>query len=125
MVRPGSEAERARAKSVAGAVELDPAHLPAWLALGVSYTNNGNRVETYAAIHEWVERNERYAGAVREHRARVTVDEGNSGSNVGTLASTPTGERFAQLVQCLIAMARRAIQVERLTLTFRLRWRFS
>lgn len=91
-----NEREQKALQALQRAVELDPAHLPAWLALSVSHTNDGNRLGTYAAIREWVERNEKYAVAVQRHRARMPEEEG---------PSVATSERFAWLVQCLIAMA--------------------
>jgi peroxin-5 len=101
-----NEREQKALQALRRAVELDPEHLPAWLALSVSHTNDGNRVATYDAIREWVARNERYAGAVRTFWEQVEPGENvvGEGGTLGALA--PTGERFAQLVQCLIAMAR-------------------
>ncbi len=72
---------------------LDPTHLPSWLALAISYTNDNNNQGTYDAIYEWVSRNAKYESAVRTFRALQTD------SSQMTLA-----ERHSQLVQCLIVM---------------------
>ncbi|KAJ7188016.1 hypothetical protein C8R46DRAFT_1053356 [Mycena filopes] len=90
-----NEREKQALQALTRAVELDPAYLPAWLALAISHTNDGDRQGTYDAIRNWVDKNERYRGAVAKHRAghmeRVDM---------------PMGERFANLIQCLIEMAR-------------------
>ncbi|KAF9010527.1 hypothetical protein BDQ17DRAFT_1387762 [Cyathus striatus] len=80
-----NEREHKALQALRRAVEIDPTHLPTWLALAVSYTNDGNRQETYNTIREWVLRNEKYATA--NTSAYIT-------------------ERYNQLIQCLIAMAR-------------------
>ena len=90
-----NEREQKALQALRRAVALEPGHLPAWLALGVSHTNDGNRVATYTAIREWVTRNGRYADAVRAYRARVGEENGEEG----------TAKGFERLVGCLIAMA--------------------
>lgn len=75
------------------ALELDPTHLPSWLALAVSYTNEGDRHGTYEAVQNWVRNN----GAYRDI---VTAYDANHGA-----ASSGTDE-FQALIDCLIAMAR-------------------
>lgn len=90
-----NERERKALQALQHAIELDPSHLPAWLALAVSFTNDGNRLETYNAIHEWVSRNDRYMASVLQFRAQ----------NPEKLNASIT-ERSAHLTQCLIAMAR-------------------
>ncbi|KAH6913796.1 peroxisomal targeting signal 1 receptor [Coprinopsis sp. MPI-PUGE-AT-0042] len=91
-----NEREHKALSALQRAVELDPTHLPAWLALGISYTNDGNRQGTYDAISEWVNRNETYAGAVEAFKA----------SHVQREEGITNHERFARLIECLIAMAR-------------------
>ena len=56
------------------AAKLDPSYLPTWLALAVTYTNDGNRSSAYSAVEEWVSRNNRYAAAVEAYRAAHVVD---------------------------------------------------
>ncbi|KAJ7747335.1 hypothetical protein B0H16DRAFT_1663672 [Mycena metata] len=90
-----NEREKQALQALTRAVELDPSYLPAWLALAISHTNDGNRQGTHDAIHNWVQRNERYGGAVARYRAAHPEREG-----------MPIGERFGNLIQCLIEMAR-------------------
>ncbi|EIN11880.1 hypothetical protein PUNSTDRAFT_63530 [Punctularia strigosozonata HHB-11173 SS5] len=88
------------AKAIAAlqrSLELDPEHLPSWLALAISYTNEGNRMGSFHAIREWVGRNKTYEGAVREHRSlRSEAEVDGAGQS----------ERVKDLVDCLITMAR-------------------
>ncbi|THH32280.1 hypothetical protein EUX98_g1915 [Antrodiella citrinella] len=77
------------------ALELDPAHLPSWVALAVSHTNEGNRQGTYHAIREWVERNDRYKDAVQGVRMSGKLGDGHTQS-----------QNFQHLAECLMAMAR-------------------
>lgn len=86
-----NEREHKALQALQRAVELDPTHLPSWLALAVSYTNDNNRQGTYDAVEEWVKRNERYAS--------VKLDPAPS-------AELSMTERYARLVDQLIAMAR-------------------
>jgi peroxin-5 len=79
------------------ALALDPAHLPAWLALAVSYTNEGNRPGSFDAIREWVKRNGAYELAVGEYR-RAHPERDVEGA--------PPGERMRDMIECLIGMAR-------------------
>lgn len=72
------------------AVELDPSLLHAWMELAVSYTNEGNRTETYASILEWIGRNTRYADIVTKWNQTKTF-------------SDPPDVQ--QLTDCLVAMA--------------------
>ena len=90
-----NEREQKAIQALNRAVALDPGHLPAWLALGISNTNDGNRMGTYTAIREWVMRNGQYADAVKAYWARVGEETGEEG----------TAKGFEKLVGCLIAMA--------------------
>ncbi|KAJ7268751.1 hypothetical protein B0H12DRAFT_1096493 [Mycena haematopus] len=89
-----NEREKQALQALTRAVELDPSYLAAWLALAVSHTNDGNRAGTHDAVRQWVERNERYGGAVARYRA-AHPDEENAHA-----------DRFGSLIQCLIEMAR-------------------
>ncbi|KAH7888512.1 hypothetical protein F5I97DRAFT_707948 [Phlebopus sp. FC_14] len=73
-------------------LDLDPTHLPVWLALSVSYTNDNNRLGTYNAVREWVTRNPKYQDIV----------------STANLRSTASPSDFTSLVDVLINMARSA-----------------
>jgi peroxin-5 len=90
-----NEREHKALQALQRATELDPSNLSAWLALAVSFTNDGNRLGTYHAIHEWVSRNDSYKASVLQFR----------GQNPDTPNASIT-ERYTYLTQCLIAMAR-------------------
>lgn len=61
-----NEREGKAIQALQKAVELEPSMLPAWMELAVSYTNDGNKTETYSAISEWIERNPKYTEAVAQ-----------------------------------------------------------
>ena len=86
-----NEREQKALQALERSVELDPSHLPTWLALAISHTNEGDRTGTYNAIRQWVNRNERY---------RFISDQYPDNPN------SSIKERYARLIQCLIAMAR-------------------
>ncbi|KAJ7497473.1 hypothetical protein FB451DRAFT_1386718 [Mycena latifolia] len=90
-----NEREKQALQALTRAVELDPSHLAAWLALAISHTNDGNRAATHDAIRNWVDRNERYRDAVSQYRASHPDN-----------SYAPLPEQFGSLIQCLIAMAR-------------------
>jgi len=90
-----NEREHKALQALQRAVELDPSHLPAWLALAISYTNDNNRKGTHDAIYEWVSRNEKYQEAVKQFRSQISANDHMS-----------LAERYGQLIQCLITMAR-------------------
>lgn len=96
-----NEREQKAVHALHRALELDPTHLPSWLALAVSHTNEGNRHGTYEAIREWVERNDRYREFVQTFRA----------SNPTTDGMTQT-EQFNHLAECLMHMARSDVSGE-------------
>ncbi|KAF8160800.1 hypothetical protein B0H34DRAFT_698115 [Crassisporium funariophilum] len=90
-----NEREHKALQALQRAIELDPSHLPAWLALAISYTNDNNRQGSYDAIYEWISRNTKYQDAVQLFRAQNTDNKSSS-----------LMERYSQLIQCLITMAR-------------------
>jgi len=90
-----NEREHKAVQALQRAVELDPSHLPSWLALAISHTNAGNRQGTYDAVYEWVSHNEKHQEAVKRFHSQ------GSENNHVSLA-----ERYSQLIQCLITMAR-------------------
>ncbi|CAA7261694.1 unnamed protein product [Cyclocybe aegerita] len=97
-----NEREHKALQALQRAVELDPSHLPAWLALAISNTNDNDRQGTYDAIYEWVSRNGVYADAVTRFRAL------NGDRDSEDVRSLSLAERYGQLIQCLITMARSA-----------------
>ena len=87
-----NERERQAILALQRALQLDPTHRPSWLALAISYTNEGDRHGTYQAIQTWVKQNERYRDVVSAFETRgMESDE---------------GDEFQRLISCLIAMAR-------------------
>lgn len=90
-----NERETKAIQALRRALELDPSHLPSWLALAISHTNEGNRHGSYEAIREWVNHNERYGEAVNAYRQQHPEREGMS-----------QAERFNSMIDCLITMAR-------------------
>lgn len=90
-----NEREQQALQALQRAVELDPSHLPSWLALAISFTNDNNRQGTYNSIYEWVSRNDKYQDAVRQFRSQA-----HNGESLALV------ERYNQLIQCLITMAR-------------------
>ena len=75
------------------ALELDPAHLPSWLALAISYTNESDRHGTYDAVQNWVRNNKAYRDVVAAYEA-------------GDGAQSSSTDEGQALIGCLIAMAR-------------------
>lgn len=96
-----NEREQKAILALKNALNLDENHLASWLALAISYTNDNDRTGTYDAIREWVLRNESYGGVVNPFRERL-------GGGVKEGDSRNMSERFQELVQCLIEMARAA-----------------
>ena len=88
-----NEREHKALRALQRAVGLDPTHLPAWLALAISHTNDNDRLGTYNAIYEWVSRNAKYESDVQKFR------ELHPNTPHITL-----NERYANLIQCLISM---------------------
>jgi peroxin-5 len=89
-----NERESKAIQALRRSADIDPQHLPTWLALAVSYTNDGNRQGTYDAIKEWVDRNVEYESAVKVFRASVSEEPGTS------------VDQFSRLIECLMSMAR-------------------
>ena len=90
-----NEREQKAIHALRRALQLSPDLLPAWLALAVSHTNDGDRQGAYTAVREWVARNDRYAAAVQAYEARRGMSE-----------DATQAERFNDLIECLIDMAR-------------------
>ncbi|KAG6898163.1 hypothetical protein C0992_004150 [Termitomyces sp. T32_za158] len=90
-----NEREQKAFQALQRSLELDPSHLPTWLALGVSNTNESNRIGTFDAINEWVSRNSRYEEVVQGFRAQNPLS-----------ADASLAMRYAHLIDTLIAMVR-------------------
>ena len=88
-----NERERQAISALQHALQLDPSHLPSWLALAISYTNEGDRHGTYQAIQNWVKHNKRYRDIVSAFEAHGTGLDDEE-------------DEFQKLISCLIAMAR-------------------
>lgn len=88
-----NEREQQAITALRRSLELDPTHLPSWLALAISYTNEGDRHGTYEAIQNWIKYNGAYRDIVDAYQA------GDGGDLNGT-------DQFQKLIGCLIAMAR-------------------
>ena len=96
-----NEREQKALQALQRAVDLDPSHLPSWLALAISHTNDNNRFGTYTAIREWVDRNKNVKNVVTNYYAE------NPLSPTATMV-----EKFTHLINCLIAMVRSDVSGE-------------
>ncbi|KAH9176753.1 hypothetical protein EDB89DRAFT_1939738 [Lactarius sanguifluus] len=88
-----NERERQAISALLRALQLDPTHMPSWLALAISYTNEGDRQGTYQAVQSWIRQNERYSDIVSAFEAA----HGTGSDEV---------DEFQKLISCLIAVAR-------------------
>ena len=88
-----NERESRAIEALRRSVELDPEYLPSWLALGISHTNESNRSGAYDAIREWVVRHKFYKSLPIK-------------LNADAMAHATQLERYQELINCLIAMAR-------------------
>ncbi|KAF9263323.1 TPR-like protein [Marasmius fiardii PR-910] len=89
-----NEREQKALAALQRANELDPSHLPTWLALAISNTNDGNRIGAYDAVKQWVVRNERHKAAAQEYLQRFPEPR-----------DATIKEKFIFICQCLINMA--------------------
>ncbi|KAL0578750.1 hypothetical protein V5O48_003248 [Marasmius crinis-equi] len=92
-----NEREQKALAALQRANELDPSYLPTWLALAISHTNDGDRVNAYDAVKQWVVRNERHRAAAQEYLQRFPEPR-----------DAPIKEKFIHICQCLISMAQRS-----------------
>lgn len=81
-------------------LELDPSHLPSWLALAISHTNENDRAAADNAVEQWMRRNPKYRGLVDNFFDR------SAQLNGGTLDSLNATRRHTELVDCLVAVVR-------------------
>lgn len=91
------ERELQALQALTRATELDPSYLPGWLALAVSYTNDGRRLEAYDAIRQWLMRNENHRDTVQQHLSQFPESENSTAQ-----------EKFSHLVQSLITLAQQS-----------------
>lgn len=98
-----NEREDKAVQALNRALELDPQHGAALLALAVSHTNENDRGGALGAIERWIdiESNGRYADAVRTHRALNGDSTEANAAIMGRLNA-----RQKDLVECLMTMAR-------------------
>ncbi|KAI0695451.1 hypothetical protein BC835DRAFT_1306007 [Cytidiella melzeri] len=90
-----NEREMKAISALRQALKLNPKHLPSWVAIAISHTNDGNRVGAHAAIQEWVNRNQRYSGAVEEYRRQFPMSD-----------DMTQMDKTTYLVNCLVHMSR-------------------
>lgn len=88
-----NEREQKATQALRKALELDPDLLSAWLALGVSLTNEGNRAGASNAIKEWIERNKRYLDQVQQFRAMNPLEP-----------DARPSEQLSNLMHCLMSI---------------------
>ncbi|KAH9040144.1 hypothetical protein EDB85DRAFT_1927275 [Lactarius pseudohatsudake] len=88
-----NERERQAISALLRALQLDPTHLPSWLALAISYTNEGDRQGTFQAVQSWIRQNERYSDIVSAFEAAHST-------------GSDEVDEFPKLISCLIAVAR-------------------
>lgn len=91
-----NEREQKALQALQRSIDIDPQHLPTWLALAISYTNDNNRYGTYEAIYQWIDRNETFRDVVSQFRAENPL-----------ATDVPITDKFRHLIDCLIVMARR------------------
>ncbi|KAH8119082.1 TPR-like protein [Phellopilus nigrolimitatus] len=82
------------------ALDLDSTHLPSWLALAISHTNEGDRLAADETVEQWVRRNAKYERVVTDFFERTEKLNG------ATLDSLNQARKHDELIHCLMAMAR-------------------
>jgi peroxin-5 len=88
-----NEREEKAIQALTRALSLEPSHLPAWLALSISYTNENDREAAYDSLQRWVDENKKYEGVIARYKLE----------SAGTVA---LGERHQVLIDSLLAMVR-------------------
>jgi peroxin-5 len=86
-----NEREQKAIQALRRALELQPDHQAARLALAVSYTNESNKAATVEMLHEWVVRHEKFS---------TTTTKPNNDDSLSR------SERTTGLINCLLEMAR-------------------
>ncbi|GJJ06316.1 hypothetical protein Clacol_000507 [Clathrus columnatus] len=77
-----NEREQSAILALRRATQLNPSFLDAWLALAVSYTNEGDKSGAYSAIRSWLDNNSSY-----NHEAIPTLDGQENGELMQRLMS--------------------------------------
>lgn len=90
-----NEREAKAIQALRRALELDQSHLPSWLALAISHTNEGNQHAAHEAVRQWVDYNGRYSGVANAYRLGHPLREDMS-----------RPEKCNDMIDCLITMAR-------------------
>jgi peroxin-5 len=74
-------------------VELNPSFLDAWLALAISFSNEGRRAESYEALEKWVMNNQHYASVIQPLGKNASVEKKDHliESLVAMIRSVPDG----------------------------------
>ena len=106
-----NERENKAEEALSRAVEIDPSYLPAYLALAISFANDGDRTSAYDTIRKWVNLNPRYQGVVGEAAEKTRLGEqANVGSAlVGSWVEEKSQrEIHGELVDALLKMVREA-----------------
>lgn len=100
-----NERERSAIAALHRSIQIDPLMKDPWLALAVSYTNEGDRLATFESLERWIDSNDRYADVVSTQRS---VHQGASADTTNLSYS----ERHERLVSTLLSMARHNSQEE-------------
>lgn len=102
MKQQDSEREQMAIEALRRAVELDPEYVPAWLALGVSHTNESSRAKAYGAVREWVKRHPNFP------QTTVGMSGGFKDEVFEPGSETSQKGMYEGLIACLIEIARNA-----------------
>ncbi|KAI7868557.1 hypothetical protein BDF14DRAFT_530356 [Spinellus fusiger] len=70
-----NERDTAAIAALQKAVSLNPSLHDAWLALAVSYTNEGCRLDTYHCLEQWIYSNDNYNQRIQRRPASENIDE--------------------------------------------------
>ena len=103
MKQQENEREHKAVLALSQAIALDPTHLPAWLALAISHTNEGERDLAEEAINQWMRNNPKYSNVVKEYFTRF---DNLNGTETAQGNVTKQMKRDG-MVECLMTMVRR------------------
>ncbi|KAG1466846.1 hypothetical protein G6F56_004611 [Rhizopus delemar] len=87
------------------AVKLNPSMTDAWLALAVSYANEGCKIDAYDSLEQWILHNEKYANLARTPRKENMILEEHhthiTGMFIEAARSSPGAEMDPEVQICL------------------------